>query len=89
VLVEWDPYTFSILTEEPGVAKFKDIIDGLTVHEEVDEVTGLSRVIIVDPPAEKKQPTIEIKDNAHEDMDINSFLFGCNRDGACRDGATD
>jgi DNA-directed RNA polymerase subunit beta' len=62
VLVEWDPYTFSILTEEPGIAKFKDIIDGLTVHEEVDEVTGLSRFIIVDSPDEKKQPTIEIKD---------------------------
>ena len=64
VLVEWDPYTFSILTEEPGIAKFKDIIDGLTVHEEVDEVTGLSRFIIVDSPDEKKQPTIEVKDKA-------------------------
>jgi DNA-directed RNA polymerase subunit beta' len=64
VLVEWDPYTFSILTEEPGMARFKDIIDGLTVHEEVDEVTGLSRFIIVDSPDEKKQPTIEIKDKA-------------------------
>jgi DNA-directed RNA polymerase subunit beta' len=64
VLVEWDPYTFSILTEEPGAAKFKDIIQGLTVHEEVDEVTGLSRFIIVDSPDEKKQPTIEIRDKA-------------------------
>jgi DNA-directed RNA polymerase subunit beta' len=64
VLVEWDPYTFSILTEDHGVAKFKDIIDGLTVHEEVDEVTGLSRFIIVDSPDEKKQPTIEIRDKA-------------------------
>jgi DNA-directed RNA polymerase subunit beta' len=64
VLVEWDPYTFSILTEEPGVAKFKDIIQGMTVHEEVDEVTGLSRFIIVDSPDEKKQPTIEIRDKA-------------------------
>jgi DNA-directed RNA polymerase subunit beta' len=62
VLVEWDPYTFSILTEEPGTVKFKDIVEGLTVHEEVDEVTGLSRFIIVDSPDEKKQPTIEIKD---------------------------
>ena len=43
MLVEWDPYTFSILTEEPGQIKFKDIIEGVTVHEEVDEVTGLSR----------------------------------------------
>jgi DNA-directed RNA polymerase subunit beta' len=63
-LVEWDPYTFSILTEEPGVIRFKDIIEGITVHEEVDEVTGLSRFIIVDSPDEKKQPTIEIKDKS-------------------------
>src|SRR5688572_2419774 len=63
-LVEWDPYTFSILTEEPGVVKFKDILEGITVHEEVDEVTGLSRFIIVDSPDEKKQPTLEIKDKA-------------------------
>jgi len=61
VLVEWDPYTFSILTEEPGVVKFKDISQGMTVHEEVDEVTGLSRLIIVDSADEKKQPTIEIR----------------------------
>ncbi len=61
-IVEWDPYTFSILTEELGTVRFKDIIEGLTVHEEVDEVTGLSRFIIVDSPDEKKQPTIEIKD---------------------------
>ena len=63
-IVEWDPYTFSILTEELGTVRFKDIIEGLTVHEEVDEVTGLSRFIIVDSPDEKKQPTIEIKDKA-------------------------
>ncbi|HZL95400.1 MAG TPA: hypothetical protein VFB99_17220, partial [Vicinamibacterales bacterium] len=63
-IVEWDPYTFSILTEDLGTVRFKDIIEGLTVHEEVDEVTGLSRFIIVDSPDEKKQPTIEIKDKA-------------------------
>jgi DNA-directed RNA polymerase subunit beta' len=63
-LVEWDPYTFSILTEEPGTIRFKDIIEGVTVHEEVDEVTGLSRFIIVDSPDEKKQPTIEVKDKS-------------------------
>ncbi|HQZ40023.1 MAG TPA: DNA-directed RNA polymerase subunit beta' [Vicinamibacterales bacterium] len=62
VLVEWDPYTFSILTEEKGQVRFKDIIEGTTVHEAVDEVTGLSRYIIVDSPDEKKQPTIEIRD---------------------------
>ena len=60
-LVEWDPYTFSILTEQRGAVRFKDIIEGVTVHEEIDEVTGLMRLIIVDSPDEKKQPTIEIR----------------------------
>jgi len=64
VLVEWDPYTFSILTEQSGTVRFKDIIEGVTVHEEVDEVTGLMRLIIVDSPDEKKQPTIEIRNKA-------------------------
>ena len=62
VLVEWDPYTFSMLTEQNGTVRFKDIVEGMTVHEEVDEVTGLMRLIIVDSPDEKKQPTIEIRD---------------------------
>jgi DNA-directed RNA polymerase subunit beta' len=61
VLVEWDPYTFSILTAEAGQVRFKDILEGITVHEEVDEVTGLSRLIIVDSPDEKKQPAVEIR----------------------------
>ncbi len=60
VLVEWDPYTFSILTEAGGTVRFKDIVDKVTVHEEVDEITGLSRLIIVDSPDEKKQPAIEV-----------------------------
>ena len=61
VIVEWDPYTFSILTEDQGHVRFRDIVEGLTVHEEVDEVTGLSRLIIVDSADEKKQPAIEIR----------------------------
>ena len=61
ILVEWDPYTFSIVTEDTGQIRFKDIVEGVTVHEEVDEVTGLSRLIIVDSPDEKKQPLIEIR----------------------------
>ena len=61
ILVEWDPYTFSILTEQRGTVRFKDIIEGLTVHEEVDEVTGLMRLIIMDSADEKKQPTVEIR----------------------------
>jgi DNA-directed RNA polymerase subunit beta' len=61
VLVEWDPYTFAILTEIGGTVQFKDLQEGLTLHEEVDEVTGLSRHVVIDSPDEKRQPTIIIK----------------------------
>jgi DNA-directed RNA polymerase subunit beta' len=62
LLVEWDPYSFTILTEEAGGVAFKDIADGQTVHEQVDENTGLSALVILESTDEKKQPRIEIKD---------------------------
>jgi DNA-directed RNA polymerase subunit beta' len=61
VLVEWDPYTFAILTEIGGTVGYRDLQEGLTLHEEVDEVTGLSRWVVTDSPDEKRQPTIVIK----------------------------
>jgi DNA-directed RNA polymerase subunit beta' len=61
LLVEWDPYSFTILTEEGGQVAFKDIVMDETVHEQVDENTGLSAMVILDSPDEKKQPRIEIK----------------------------
>ncbi len=62
VLVEWDPYTFAILTEVGGVVQFKDLVEGVTMHEELDEVTGLSRWVVTDSPDEKRQPTLQIRD---------------------------
>ena len=63
-LVEWDPYTFAILTEVGGKVTFRDIIEGVTMKEEVDEVTGLSRKVVVDSPDEKRQPQIQIRGSA-------------------------
>jgi DNA-directed RNA polymerase subunit beta' len=63
-LVEWDPYTFAILTEIGGTTQFKDLQEGITLHEEVDEVTGLSRHVVADSPDEKRQPAIVIKGKA-------------------------
>lgn len=60
-LVEWDPYSSSILTEVGGKIALGDIIEGVTVREEVDEVTGLSRKVIIDYPANMR-PRISIKD---------------------------
>jgi len=66
--VEWDPYTFSILTEEGGTAHFKDVVQGVTVSEEVDEVTGLSMPVIVESADEKRQPAIVIKDAKKKEL---------------------
>jgi DNA-directed RNA polymerase subunit beta' len=60
-LGEWDPYTFSLLTEISGVVQFKDLQEGVTLNEEVDEVTGLSRLVVADSSDEKRQPAIIIK----------------------------
>jgi DNA-directed RNA polymerase subunit beta' len=65
-LAEWDPFTFAILTEDAGIIHFKDLIEGVTVREEVDEVTGLSHLVVVDSPDEKRQPRIEIRDDKNK-----------------------
>jgi len=43
---------------------FKDLQEGITLHEEVDEVTGLSRHVVADSPDEKRQPALVIKGKA-------------------------
>jgi DNA-directed RNA polymerase subunit beta' len=62
LLAEWDPYTVPILTELSGVVKFGDIIEGLTMVEQVDEVTGLSRKVITPSKDPNSRPRISIKD---------------------------
>jgi len=60
-LVEWDPYSTPILTEVGGRIALGDIAEGVSVKEEVDEVTGLSHKVIIDYPASMR-PRISIKD---------------------------
>jgi DNA-directed RNA polymerase subunit beta' len=63
-LAEWDPYMVPILAEVSGVIKFGDVIEGLTMEEQVDEVTGLSRKVITIPKDQKMRPRISIKDES-------------------------
>ena len=61
ILAEWDPYTMPILTEFAGKVKFGDIIEAVTMEEQVDEVTGLSRKVIIESKDSDKRPRIAIK----------------------------
>ena len=60
LLVEWDPYTFAILTEHTGRVQFRDIVSGVTVKEEVDEVTGFAIPVILESSDEKLHPQLVI-----------------------------
>jgi DNA-directed RNA polymerase subunit beta' len=62
ILMEWDPFTTAILAEQGGKVHFRDVIDGVTIREEVDEVTGLSQRVVVQHGREDLQPRISIKD---------------------------
>ncbi|MCA0215643.1 MAG: DNA-directed RNA polymerase subunit beta' [Proteobacteria bacterium] len=49
VLANWDPLTRPIITEFAGQVKFENVEEGLTVAKQVDEVTGLSTLVVIDP----------------------------------------
>ena len=60
-LLEWDPYTFSILTEVSGMVHFKDLVEGITMQEQVDEISGNMQLVVTDSPDEKRVPTIIVR----------------------------
>jgi DNA-directed RNA polymerase subunit beta' len=47
-LAEWDPYTLPIITERAGKVEYIDLIEGITLVERMDEVTGLTSKVVVD-----------------------------------------
>jgi DNA-directed RNA polymerase subunit beta' len=49
ILATWDPHTHPVVTEVAGFIKFQDFFDGITVTSQVDEVTGLSSTVVMDP----------------------------------------
>jgi DNA-directed RNA polymerase subunit beta' len=69
ILVEWDPYTTPILTEVSGRLVYRDIEEGKTVHDEIDEVTGLASKVIIEDQEGRLQPRISIKDSTAPSQD--------------------
>ena len=63
LIAEWDPFSIPILAEVDGIIKYGDIIEGKTMKEEVDEVTGLSRKVIVEFKGGDLRPRVSIKDS--------------------------
>jgi DNA-directed RNA polymerase subunit beta' len=79
VVAEWDPHTHPIITEVSGKIKFVDLIDGITMKRQVDEVTGLSTIVIIagtQRGAQSKdyRPMIKLVDDQGHDL----YLAGTN-----------
>jgi DNA-directed RNA polymerase subunit beta' len=62
LIAEWDPYTIPILTEGSGRVKFGDIVEGVTMQEQLDEVTGFSTKVVSEAKDPEARPRVSIKD---------------------------
>jgi len=58
VIATWDPHTRPIITEYAGRVKFENVEEGVTVARQIDEVTGLSTLVVVDP---KRRGSVQAK----------------------------
>jgi len=65
-LFEWDPYTLPIIAEKGGVARFVDLVSGISVREDTDEATGMTQRIVSDwrsaPKGNDLKPEVIIMD---------------------------
>jgi DNA-directed RNA polymerase subunit beta' len=64
IVATWDPHTHPVVSEVAGMLRFQDFVDGLTVTSQVDEVTGLSSIVVLDSKQQRGgkelKPTIKL-----------------------------
>src|SRR4029078_7507445 len=74
VLASWDPLTRPIITELAGRAKFENVEEGVTVAKQLDEVTGLSTLVVIDPKrrgaTKVVRPQVKLLDAAGNEVKI-------------------
>jgi DNA-directed RNA polymerase subunit beta' len=71
-LAEWEPFAMPLLSEVGGVVKFEDIIEGVTMNESTDEVTGMSRRTIIESKDPEARPRVTIRDAKGEVKTLSS-----------------
>jgi DNA-directed RNA polymerase subunit beta' len=69
-IAEWDPYTIPIITERAGIAHYRDLVEGVSLREVLDESTGISSKVITDWRQQTRgadlKPRIALRDKAGE-----------------------
>ena len=86
VIATWDPHTHPIVTEVAGFAKFSDFMEGISVRETTDDITGLTSLVVSDPKTRGSagkdlRPMVKLVDDKGEplklagtDLDAQYFL---------------
>lgn len=74
-LATWDPLTRPIITEHGGTVKFENVEEGVTVAKQIDDVTGLSTLVVIDPKrrgsaTKTVRPQVKLLDEKGEEVKI-------------------
>ncbi|QDM41242.1 DNA-directed RNA polymerase subunit beta' [Altererythrobacter sp. TH136] len=60
-LAEWDPFTLPIITEQSGIVRFQDLIDGQTMEERVDDATGIAQRVVTELRASSRKKKDDLR----------------------------
>ena len=73
VVATWDPHTHPVVTEVTGRVKFVDMVDGITITRQTDDLTGLTSIVVIDPKQRTTagkdiKPTIKLVDEKGKEL---------------------
>jgi DNA-directed RNA polymerase subunit beta' len=75
VVANWDPHTHPIITEVAGRIKFIDLVEGVTMNRQTDDLTGLTSIVIIDPKqrsggGKELRPMVKLVDEQGDDLHL-------------------
>ena len=76
-LFDWEPYTIQIMAGKEGTVKYKDVIPGVTLREDIDERTEQKQLIIMDDRRKRLHPAVEIVNKDGEVVETVVLPTGC------------
>ncbi|MBN1884931.1 MAG: DNA-directed RNA polymerase subunit beta' [Candidatus Krumholzibacteriota bacterium] len=86
VIYEWDPYSDFIITDKGGTIRFRDIVEGMTLREKLDDKTGLRQMVIIDDRDKKLHPHVELFDR--KDKAVGNYIIPTGAHMMMHDGDT-
>lgn len=75
IVANWDPHSHPVITEVAGRIKFADLVEGVTMNRQTDEMTGLSSIVVIDPKqrgasGKELKPMIKLVDEKGKDVNL-------------------